>query len=62
MSRIINILMKRDNLSHSEAVSRIHAYQCVRDEYLACGDIESAMDCIMDELGLEPDYAEDLIF
>lgn len=38
------------------------AYQRVRDEYLACGDIESAMDCIMDELGLEPDYAEDLIF
>lgn len=56
---IVESLMKRDGISREEALE-------IKDElreqalaYLADGDIISAMD-IMYEVGLEPDYLEDL--
>ena len=56
---IVETLMKRDNLERWEA-------EDIKDElrnqalaYLAEGDIMSAMD-IMYEVGLEPDYLDDL--
>ena len=58
---IVETLMKRDNLERCEA-------EDIKDElrnqalaYLAEGDIMSAMD-IMYEVGLEPDYLDDLVF
>ena len=57
---IVETLMERDNLERCEA-------EDIKDElrnqalaYLAEGDIMSAMD-IMYEVGLEPDYLEDLL-
>ena len=57
---IVETLMKRDNLERWEA-------EDIKDElrnqalaYLAEGDIMSAMD-IMYEVGLEPDYLDDLL-
>lgn len=57
---IVETLMKRDNLERCEA-------EDIKDElrnqalaYLAEGDIMSAMD-IMYEVGLEPDYLDDLL-
>ena len=61
MNRIINILMSRDGLTKREATSRVREYQKIRNEYLACGDIMSAMECIESELGLEQDYIMDLV-
>lgn len=56
---IVETLMERDNLERCEA-------EDIKDElrnqalaYLAEGDIMSAMD-IMYEVGLEPDYLDDL--
>ena len=58
---IVETLMKRDGLERREA-------EDIKDElrnralaYLAEGDIMSAMD-IMYEVGLEPDYLDDLVF
>ena len=58
---IVETLMERDNLERCEA-------EDIKDElrnralaYLAEGDIMSAMD-IMYEVGLEPDYLDDLVF
>lgn len=57
---IVETLMERDNLERCEA-------EDIKDElrnqalaYLAEGDIISAMD-IMYEVGLEPDYLDDLL-
>lgn len=57
---IVETLMNRDNLERCEA-------EDIKDElrnqalaYLAEGDIMSAMD-IMYEVGLEPDYLDDLL-
>ena len=57
---IVETLMERDNLERCEA-------EDIKDElrnqalaYLAEGDIMSAMD-IMYEVGLEPDYLDDLL-
>ena len=56
---IVETLMKRDGLERWEA-------EDIKDElrqqalaYLAAGDIMNAMD-IMYEVGLEPDYLDDL--
>ena len=58
---IVETLMKRDGLERREV-------EDIKDElrnralaYLAEGDIMSAMD-IMYEVGLEPDYLDDLVF
>ena len=53
--------MSRDGLTKSEATSRVREYQKIRNEYLACGDITGAMECIESELGLEQDYIMDLV-
>lgn len=62
MDEIIEILMRRDGDSHSEAVARYK--ECRRrlmDEAVSTGDYELATDIIAEELGLEPDYMMDLL-
>ena len=62
MNRIISILMKRDNLSLNEATN---LFEEVREEVMAAifnGEgLLAVEDIIADELGLEPDYFEDLL-
>lgn len=62
MNRIIEILMKRDNLSLNEATNLFEEVQNEVMEAIANGDGLLAIENIIaDELGLEPDYFEDLI-
>ena len=62
MNRIISILMKRDNLSLNEATN---LFEEVREEVMdaiTSGEgLLAVEDIIADELGLEPDYFEDLL-
>lgn len=62
MNRIISILMKRDNLSLNEATN---LFEEVREEVMdAITNGEGLLaveDIIAGELGLEPDYFEDLL-
>ena len=56
---IVETLMKRDGLERLEAEEIKDELRNQALAYLAEGDIMSAMD-IMYEVGLEPDYLDDL--
>ena len=58
MNRVIEILMKRDGIDEE------HAEKLVRETHdeIICSDIMMADDIIMDYLGLEPDYLEDILY
>lgn len=58
---IVETLMERDNLERCEAEDIKDELRNQALDYLAGGDMMSAMD-IMYEVGLEPDYLEDLLF
>lgn len=63
MYDIVTILMKRDEITKSEAKARVK--ECKRrlnDEAVATGDYNLAEEIIAEELGLEPDYIVDLLF
>ena len=63
MNRIISILMKRDNLSLNEATNLFEEVQTEVMEAISNGKgLLTVEDIIADELGLEPDYFEDLLF
>ena len=57
INRVVGILMTRDGMSSTEAVDVIEQ---TRDMILD-GDIMEADDILMEELGLEPDYLEDIL-
>ena len=57
---IVETLMKRDGLERCEAEEIKEELRNQALAYLASGDIMSAMD-IMYEVGLEPDYLDDLV-
>ena len=60
MNRVVEILMRRDDLSQAEAESLLRE---VRDMLEECNfDPEESQDIIEDELGLEPDYIMDILF
>lgn len=54
-SELISILMKRDNITETEA--REMCIECA--EAIQCG--EDPQDAMQDVLGLEPDYFMDLL-
>ena len=56
METIKEILMRRDRLQEPEATARVEEAREAFDEYLACGDIESAENICEEYFGLEPDY------
>ena len=56
MENIIKILMKRDNMSYSEAKTLCEQ---TKDEMI--GDPDNADEIMMDNLCLEPDYIFDLL-
>lgn len=61
MNRVVEIIMKRDCVSKEIATSMV---EDTRDEILdalggtSCVEVE---DIIMDNLGLEPDYLDDIL-
>lgn len=57
INRVAGILMTRDGMTSTEAVDLIEE---TREIILSSG-IEEADDIIMDMLGLEPDYLEDIL-
>ena len=56
MNKIVEILMKRDNMTKEEAIALVND---VRDEILSANPFE-AMDIMIEELNLEPDFLMDL--
>lgn len=57
MKEVVNILMKRDGISKSEAVSLVNETR----ELILTSDPFEADQIMADMLGLEPDYIMDLI-
>lgn len=56
-----NILMRRDNMSADEADALIERTKAELDEAIENIDICQAEDIIRRNLGLDPDYMEELI-
>lgn len=61
MSEIKNVLMKRDNMSSSEADELIAEATETLQEYLEAGDTEAAHNVCEEFFGLEPDYIFELL-
>lgn len=56
MNEIIEILMRRDNLSKEDACSEIKTtWEEIQDAIIE-GDSDQCEDILMSNLGLEPDY------
>ena len=61
MKEIVNILMKRDGLSKSEAISIVQHTKLMIDEAIESGDYDAVEEILADELGLELDYIYNFI-
>ena len=60
MNKVVEILMRRDNFTQQEAEDRVSEVKQMMND---CGyDPEECTDIMNDELGLEMDYIEDLLF
>jgi hypothetical protein len=60
MNRIIEILMKRDGNTEKEAESRLDEVKNMLEE---CNyDADEAENIVLEQLGLEMDYLEDILF
>lgn len=60
MNRIIEILMKRDGNTEKEAESRLDEVKNMLEE---CNyDADETEKIMMEQLGLEMDYIEDILF
>lgn len=61
MEKVLDILMKRDGLSKEEAEIVIDDVKNQIEEAIEEGRIFDVEEIILSELGLEPDYMEELI-
>ena len=61
MSRIVDVLMRRDGLTKKEAVARVQEVREMVYEAVESGMFDEAEDIVMSELGLEMDYIDELI-
>ena len=60
MNKVVNILMKRDGMTKEDAENYLSN---VRKQIEECNyDPEESEDIIYDELGLEIDYLDDILF
>jgi hypothetical protein len=60
--RVARILSRRDGLSLDEAIEIVLETQKELIAAAELGDLEGTYDIMSDNLGLEPDYIDDLIF
>lgn len=61
MNKVIEILMKRDELTQEEAEDTLNYTREMVNEAVAFGNYEEAEDIIASELGLEMDYIFDIL-
>lgn len=61
MNRVVEILMKRDNISKSEAEALVEQTREEIEEYCAQGLYDVAEEAIYENLGLESDYVFDIM-
>lgn len=61
INRIIDILMKRDNISKNEAIELINETRVEIYKSIDYNECISPDEILMDNLGLEPDYLFDII-
>lgn len=61
MNRVVEILMKRDNISKSEAEALVERTREEIEEYCAQGLYDVAEEAIYENLGLESDYVFDIM-
>ena len=54
--------MQRDGLSKSEAVETIKNFMEENSQLIENGDYDALEEALMGDLGLEPDYIEELIY
>ena len=60
---IKDTLMKRDGLSEEEAQEQVDMVtQDVSESIMTAGSLEDIEDIVMNDLGLEPDYLEEILF
>ena len=60
MNRIIEILMKRDGNTEKEAEARLDEVKNMLEECKY--DVDEAENIVLEQLGLEMDYLEDILF
>lgn len=60
--RIKKVLMERDGMDEQEASQVVDEVIESIGEAVMTGSLEDAEDILMSELGLEPDYIEDILF
>ena len=61
MKEIVKILMRRDGLSKAEAVETVKNFMEENSQLIEDGDYDALEEALMSDLGLEPDYIEELI-
>jgi len=63
MKRVVEILMRRDGMIKEEAISLVkETIEELQEEIFNGGTHKDAQDIVESNLGLEPDYLEDLLF
>lgn len=62
MKKIIKILMERDGMEYDEAKELLNEVIHSMRDALKQNDIFEAEEIFTSELGLEPDYLEDIIY
>lgn len=62
MEKVVKILMERDRLSEADTKREVQNFIDDATDLLMEGDHEGIEELLMDNLGLEPDYLEDLLF
>lgn len=63
LNDIIELIMKRDNISYNEAAIWVDKCREEMQEIISSGapSLDALEDCIADWLGLEPDYLDVLL-
>ena len=62
MNKVVEILMRRDGLTESEASTWLSEVKSEIDEALASEEYSLVEDIVASELGLEMDYILDIMF
>lgn len=61
MTKLIDIIQEKENLSKKEARQRLQEVKSKLDDYLDLADLDSAYSILEEEFGVEPDYLMELL-
>ena len=61
LQKVANILVRRGDGDFEDCMDEVLACQEELMEHIERGELMAAEDCIIDCLGLEPDYLDDLV-